>query len=154
DSGGTLESYKYLGLGTVVERDHPQTSVNLTYVSQTGSTGDAGDKYVGLDRFGRVVDQNWYNTSTSSSTDRFQYGYDADGNALYRNNTVNAAFGELYAYDSLNQLTSFQRGTLNGTFTGLTGSASRSQSWTPDALGNFTGVTTDGTSQSSTFNRQ
>jgi RHS repeat-associated protein len=154
DSGGTLEGYKYLGLGTVVERNHPQTYVNLTYVSQTGSTGDAGDKYVGLDRFGRVVDQNWYTTSTSSSTDRFQYGYDADGNVLYRNNTVNTAFGELYAYDSLNQLTSFQRGTLNGTFTGLVGSASRSQSWTPDALGNFTGVTTDGTSQTSTFNQQ
>jgi hypothetical protein len=29
DSIGTLETYKYLGLGTVVERDHPQISVNL-----------------------------------------------------------------------------------------------------------------------------
>ncbi len=154
DSGGTLEGYKYLGLGTVVERDHPQTSVNLTYISQTGSTGDAGDKYVGLDRFGRVVDQNWYDTATSSSTDEFVYGYDADGNVLYRNNLVNTAFGELYSYDNLNQLTSFQRGTLNGTFTGLVGSASRSQSWTPDALGNFTGVTTDGTNQTCTFNQQ
>jgi hypothetical protein len=53
DSAGTLESYKYLGLSTVVERDHPQNGVNLTYISQTSSTGDAGDKYVGLDRFGR-----------------------------------------------------------------------------------------------------
>src|SRR5207237_3470148 len=44
DSSATLESYKYLGLGTVVERDHPQTNVNLTYISQTGGTGDAGDK--------------------------------------------------------------------------------------------------------------
>src|SRR5262249_58413774 len=72
DTSATLESYKYLGLNTVVERDHPQTNVNLTYISQTGSTGDAGDKYIGLDRFGRVVDQNWYNTCTSTSTDRFQ----------------------------------------------------------------------------------
>ena len=55
DTSATLESYKYLGLTTVVERDHPQSGVNLTYISQTSSTGDAGDKYTGLDRFGRVV---------------------------------------------------------------------------------------------------
>jgi hypothetical protein len=51
DSIGVLESYKYLGLGTVVERDHPQTNVNQTYISQNGQTGDAGDQYTGLDRF-------------------------------------------------------------------------------------------------------
>ena len=55
DSSGTLESDLYLGLDTVVERDHPQTNVNQTYISQSGGTGDAGDKYIGLDRFGRVV---------------------------------------------------------------------------------------------------
>src|SRR5205807_1688088 len=59
DSTATLESYKYLGLSTVVERDHPQNSVNLTYISQTGGTGDAGDQYTGLDRLGRMVEQNW-----------------------------------------------------------------------------------------------
>src|SRR5713226_1736390 len=96
DSSATLESYKYLGLHTVVERDHPQTNVNLTYISQTGGTGDAGDQYTGLDRFGRVVEVNWYNTSTSSSTDDFQYGYDQDGNVLYKKNIVNSAFSELY----------------------------------------------------------
>ncbi len=32
----TLESYKYLGLDTVVERDHPQNNVNLTYIAQQG----------------------------------------------------------------------------------------------------------------------
>jgi hypothetical protein len=117
DSGNTLEAFKYLGLGTVVERDHPQPAVNLTYISQTSSTGDAGDQYVGLDRFGRVVDQNWYNTSTSSSVEDVQYGYDADSNVLWRNDPVNTAFGELYTYDGLNQLDSFQRGTLNSTKT-------------------------------------
>ena len=92
-----LESYKYLGLDTVVERDHPQNNVNLTYISQTGSTGDAGDQYTGLDRFGRVVDQNWYNTNTATSTDDFQYSYDRDGNVLYRQNVVDAVFSELYS---------------------------------------------------------
>jgi RHS repeat-associated protein len=157
DSGGVLESYLYLGLGTVVERDHPQSHVNLTYVKQgsdPNANGDGGDQYTGLDRFGRVIDQNWYNTNTATSTDRFQYGYDRDSNVLWRNNLVNAAFGELYAYDSLNQLTSFQRGTLNSTHIGLVGSASRSQSWSPDALGNFTGVTTNGSTQTRAHNQQ
>jgi YD repeat-containing protein len=157
DSGGTLESYLYLGLGTVVERDHPQTGVNLTYIKQgsdPNANGDGGDQYAGLDRFGRVIDQNWYDTNTATSTDRFQYGYDRDGNVLWRNNLVNTAFGELYAYDNLNQLTSFQRGTLNSIHTGLMGSASHSQSWTPDALGNFTSVATDGSSQTRTANQQ
>ena len=56
ESTGTLEGYKYLGLSTVVERDHAIPGVNQTFISQTGSTGDAGDKYTGLDRFGRVAD--------------------------------------------------------------------------------------------------
>jgi RHS repeat-associated protein len=154
DGTGTLESYRYLGLDTVVERDHSEDGVNLTYISQTGSTGDAGDKYTGLDRFGRVVDQNWYNTSTTSSTDDFQYGYDADGNVLYRNNTVNTAFGELYTYDGLNQISTFARGTLNGGHTGITGTPSRTQSWAYDGLGNMTSVTTSGTAQTRTANAE
>ena len=88
DSIATLESYKYLGLDTVVERDHPQTHVNATFISQSGGTGDAGDQYTGLDRFGRVVEVNWYNTSTSSATDDFQYGYDQGSNVLFKNNML------------------------------------------------------------------
>ena len=57
-----LERYAYLGLGTIVERAHGEPGVNLTYVS--GTAGDAGDQYAGLDRFGRVVDQRWVKTST------------------------------------------------------------------------------------------
>src|SRR5205823_13998410 len=100
DGGGTLESYKYLGLGTVLERDHPESGVN---------------GIVTLDRFGRVADQDWYNTGTSSSVDEYGYGYDRDSNRTYRENLVDAVFSELYSYDGLNQLTDFQRGTLNST---------------------------------------
>src|SRR5206468_4039258 len=136
DSSATLESYSYLGLATVVIRSHPQPGVDLTYVKQTGeSNGDAGDLYTGLDRFGRVVDQRWINTTSSTATDRFQYGYDRDGNRLYRDNLVNAAFGEVYTYDGLNQLASFDRGTLNGGKNGITGTVARSQDWDYDSLG-------------------
>jgi YD repeat-containing protein len=167
DSSSTLESYTYLGLDTVVQRAHPQNGINLTYIMQTGdSTGDAGDRYIGLDRFGRVVDQRWLNSSTLAATDRFQYGYDRDSNVLSRNNLVNTAFGELYhasgagnGYDGLNQLTGFARGTLSasgGTGTPLdtVSSPTHSQSWSLDALGNWTSVTTDGTPQSRSFNQQ
>ncbi len=55
DGSGTLERYEYLGLGTVVERRHPDTGVRLSYVKRnTEPVGDAGDQYTGLDRFGRV----------------------------------------------------------------------------------------------------
>jgi RHS repeat-associated protein len=154
DSTGILEGYKYLGLGTVVERDHPQVGVNLTYISPTGSTGDAGDQYTGLDRFGRVVEQLWQNTNTNTATDDTQYGFDADSNVLYQENKLNETLSQLFSYDGLNQLTGYQVGTLNSTKTGLTGSASASQSWGLDALGNWTSVTTDGTAQTNTANAQ
>lgn len=57
--GAHLEEYAYLGLGTVAERNHPETGVDRTYVKRVGEpAGDAGDQYAGLDRFGRVDDQH------------------------------------------------------------------------------------------------
>ncbi len=144
-----------MGLGTIVIRSHSQPGVDLTYVKQSGeSNGDAGDQYTGLDRFGRVVDQRWIKTSSGTATDRFQYGYDRDGNRLWRDNLVNSAFGELYSYDNLNQITSFNRGTLNGTKDGIVGSPQRQQGWDFDALGNFDSVTTDGNAQTRSHNDQ
>jgi YD repeat-containing protein len=107
-----------------------------------------------LDVFGRVVDQRWIVTSTGTATDRFQYGYDRDGNVLWKNNLVDAAFGEVYSYDGLSQLASFARGTLNSAKTGITGTAAKTESWSYDALGNRTGVTVNGTSQTDTANDQ
>src|SRR5207249_751232 len=134
-SGTTLESYSYLGLDMVVKRAHPEPGVDLTYIKQNGeSNGDAGDQYTGLDRFGRVVDQRWIVAGTGAATDRFQYAYDRDSSVLNKNNMVNSAMSESYTYDNLNQLTIFQRGT-------------HTQSWSLDALGNWSSVTTDGSTQ-------
>lgn len=36
----TLEGYTYLGLGTVIERNHPENGVNLTYIG-TGTVTPA-----------------------------------------------------------------------------------------------------------------
>ncbi len=149
----TLEGYTYLGLNTLAERTHPQPNVNLTYVAQTGDPTctpgvppcDGGDPYRGLDRFDRVVDQRW-RKSDGTHADRFGYGYDRNGNRLYRDNlhadTAAYDYDELYhagaGYDGFNQLTNFARGQLNAAKTGLeAGTLRRQIDWTFDALGNW-----------------
>lgn len=93
DGANTLEEYSYLGLGTVIRRAQSQAGVELTYLKQ-GAEGDgeAGDKYAGLDRFGRIRDQRWMKTSDALNRDRFEYGYDRNGKRLYEKNLVDAAF--------------------------------------------------------------
>jgi len=150
----TLESLDYLGLGTVVRASHPQSGVDLTYIKQSGeSNGDAGDQYTGLDRFGRVVDQRWINGS-GTAVDRYQYAYDADGNVNYRLNTLNTALSELYGYDGLGQVNSFARGTLTSDKTAISGSASRTQGFDFDAVGNWDSLTTNGTNVTRSNNKQ
>jgi RHS repeat-associated protein len=164
DSTATLEQYSYLGLGTVVKRAHPEPAVDLTYIKQPAElVGDAGDQYNGLDCFGRVVDQRWIPTaSPSQPTDRFQYGYDRDSNRQFRDNLVNAVFGELYhprgvvdtydgsgnllttGYDLLNRLPYFGRGQLNAARTDFQTAPGHTQQWGLDAVGNWKMLTTDG----------
>jgi hypothetical protein len=157
DSGDTIESYSYLGLSTTVRKTRPGSVLTLVKAYHA-SNGDAGDIYAGLDRFGRVVNQQWVTSDTPDGTsgdtlgtvtEQFQYAYDPDSNVLYRNNLVHSADSELYhangagestSYDSLNRLTSFRRGTLSasgGTGTPLdtVTTASATDNWTLDALG-------------------
>jgi hypothetical protein len=109
--------------------------MHLTFIKQSGeSNGDAGDQYIGLDRFGRIADQRWRTSSTD--LERRQYGHDRNSNRTYFDNLVETTRDELYGYDGLNQLTSMDRGTLNGTKDGISGSSSRSQDWDYDGLGN------------------
>ncbi len=154
DSSNTLESLTYLGWGTVVKRAHSQAGVDLSYIKLSGeSTGDAGDQYTGLDRFGRIVDQRWINGS-NVDVDRFKYGYDRDGNVLYKENVVNSGLSEVYTYDDLNQLASYKLGTLNGGKTDVTGSPANAQSWDYDATGNWDSVTNNGVTQTRGANKQ
>jgi RHS repeat-associated protein len=146
DGSITLESLTYLGLGTVVTRAHPQPGVDLTYVTGSATTSLSKDQYTGFDRFGRIVDQKW--TDGTNDLDRWQYGYDENGNRMYRDNTITAGFDELYhadgsssGYDNVNQLREFQRGTFSGNFHTIS-SETRKQVWTPDLLGNFVTVAT------------
>jgi RHS repeat-associated protein len=156
DSSGLLQGYFYIGLDTPVIQWNGN-NVLLSYESFDSSTGDGGDTLVGLDRFGRVVDQNWVQVSSLTafpSIDRIQYGYDADGNVLYEKNLSLTNQSGLYTYNTLNQLTDFSRGTLNSTDTAISGTPSTTESWGLDNLGNQTGTLTDGTPSSNSFNGQ
>lgn len=118
--GQSLETYSYQGLDTIIGRLRPQANTSET---------------IKLNPFGQVSTLQWNQGVTA--WDSFAYGYDADGNLLWTNNVRAGADGqfnlsESYAYNHLNQQTSFSRGTLdtnhiaNGT----------SVTWQVDSQGN------------------
>ena len=115
----TAESYTYLGISTVVQRSNPM--VTLSYIN--------GSNVTGLDSFGRVTDQKWTDTRTSTVTDDFGYTYDADSNRTKETNALYADFNTTYTYDSFNQLSSSTRAD-----------GKDSESWSSDPLGNSTTV--------------
>jgi RHS repeat-associated protein len=181
DAGGSdsghLVDYLYMGLSTMVQQADAN-GVELTYLQQSGDSDAitsgpqyAGDEVTGLGTFGQVIDQNWVNTTTPTptTTDRFQYNYDQDGNVLYSDNLVNSSESELYhsnstasgddntAYDPLERLTAFARGTLSASSNNdgvldTVSSPSQTQEFALDAIGNQTAVTTDGTTVDNTAN--
>ena len=157
DDTGTLQSYQYLGLNTVVVMDEPEADIELTYLSVDDETGSAGDEYTGLDQFGRVDEQLWYNTSTSTAVYDVQYIRDDDGNVLFAIDTLNSSMGGLFEYDNLGQVTEYEQGDVVylGPDYGISGSVVESENFTYDSLGNdlVNSTTTTGTTTiTSTFN--
>jgi RHS repeat-associated protein len=149
DAATHLADYTYLGLGTPVVVDYTQPDVKYTLIGTAGGDDpDTGDIYRGLDRFGRVKDAYWYDYGSSTDAARIQYGYNRVSNRTYRADPVavanSAQYEELYAYDGLQRLSRFNRGTLNGTKTGLT-AQSFAQCWTLDSTGNWKGFRQDDT---------
>jgi RHS repeat-associated protein len=122
---------------------------------QAGSPGPAGDQYVGLDQFGRIVEQQYSDGFDVDLT----YGYDADGNVLYEDNLNDSSESQLFhasgapsdgsGYDALNRLTSYEQGTLStssgGSMPDTVSSPVTSQSWSLDDLGNWDSQTVGST---------
>jgi RHS repeat-associated protein len=140
-----LVTYQYLGPSTIVETNSSQPGIQ---------------QLTSLDPFGRVADQDYVQTSTGQSTTQLQYGYDQDGNVLYSDDLTNVSSadgnastdGQLYSYDALNRLVSFERGTLASGDTSITGTPSANETWTLDNVGNMDSVTSAGTTTSRTIN--
>ncbi|CAN5164631.1 hypothetical protein BH10PLA2_BH10PLA2_24410 [soil metagenome] len=63
-----------------MEMGHPQTNVNLTYITQTGSTGDM---HVELDRFGRVVSNGQFLFSWPTIPRSAGFGFFVPESSLY-----------------------------------------------------------------------
>lgn len=76
---------------------------------------DTGDIYSGMDRFGRIKDLRWRNTSSNTDLSRVEYGYDRASNRIWRENPTDTGRQHdwLYGYDGLHQLKDGERGTLN-----------------------------------------
>jgi RHS repeat-associated protein len=129
--------YSYLGADTIVGQ----------------TDGNGVTETITLDGFGRTAEIKYVN-SDDVITDDFQYGYDQDGNVLYKANLVDTSLSQIYTYDNLNRLTGYEQGTLNDDDTAISGTPNASQSWTYDALGNQIAVTTNGTTVDNTTNSQ
>ena len=153
-----LEEYSYLGLGTIVERNRPQPGVKLSYIAQgsgdVASDSGTADPYVGLDRFGRVVDQRWRKGTTD--LDRSVYTYDKSSNRTSKDVLGSGAptnIDEAYFYDGLDRLTRVNRGTLVSN-TISDANAAWYQSFTLDGVGNWSSFNDNGTSQTRTHDRR
>jgi len=157
DAGSThLADYSYLGLGPArgllptvnspftlgaVEVDYTEPDIRYTLVGTVGGNDpDTGDIYRGFDRFSRVKDCYWYDYGGSTDVDRIKYGYDRNGNRLWRENTVAASYGknfdELYGYDLIDRLKEMGRGDLDSQHSSLNPQLFR-QDWSLDSTGNW-----------------
>jgi RHS repeat-associated protein len=129
--GDTLASYSYLGVGTIVKEDFEQPDVRLEYFFDSA--------YSGFDRFGRIVDQRWYDYGASADRDRYTYGYDRASNRLYRENATASGKDEFYTYDRVNRLVNSDRGDLNAGKTAISGTPVHEEDWNLDMTGNWSG---------------
>jgi RHS repeat-associated protein len=144
EGGGIIASMRFLGLGTLVGLDYEAAShVELTY--ENGGTGDAGDKYTGLDRFGRLVETIWKDASEDKVHSKF--GRNRAGGVVWRKDvkahslTVPVTTQDnYYWYDGLQQVSRHERGTLPGSppYSGVT-SPQQVEDFTYDETGNWLG---------------
>jgi RHS repeat-associated protein len=134
-----MVAYTKLGLDQTVIVAYPQPDVEMTYVKLSGEpNGDGGDIYTGLDRFNRVIDVRWINSS-NADINRFKYGFSRASNRLWRQNVVasSGGFDEQYLYDNLYQVTGRLQGTLSGGV--ITGTPVEEEDFNFDPTGNWPG---------------
>jgi RHS repeat-associated protein len=143
DSVGStsLAEMQYLGLGAVVRQDSPEADLQYTLINLAGGNDpDTGDIYSGWDRFTRVKDSRWRNSSTDEDLSRVQYGYNRASSRIWRANLSDPDrhYDWLYGYDGLQRLKNAARGTLGSGNTSIT-DAQFGQCWSLDPTGNWHG---------------
>jgi RHS repeat-associated protein len=140
-----LAGMRHLGLRTLVGQKYDAAS-NTEFTCEDGGTGDAGDKYTGLDRFGRLVETLWKNSSDTKV--RSKYGRNRVGDVVWRRDEKAHALSVItqdnfYWYDGLQQVTRHDRGNLTPTggpppYTGIDPTTRQQQEdFTYDETGNW-----------------
>ncbi len=135
----SLVQYAYNGLATPIKTTYPQPGLALDY-TVSGA----------LDNFNRIIDHAWKKSTTDVA--RIQHGYDRVGNRTYRKDMVSATNSELYGYDGMDQVKSLNRGTLNSTNNGITGS-NFTETWNYDGTGNWLQYVRAGVTENRTHNK-
>ena len=131
DSGETVDAaYKYLGLGQIVEED--DEGARLIYL---GEAHGLENNVIGLDRFGRVIQQLWQDGTYLNEIDCYTYAYDRAGNVTDRVNNMDLVLTDHYVYDDLDRLIEWDEGW----------PLVQQKVWSLDSLGNNISTTTGGT---------
>jgi RHS repeat-associated protein len=132
ESGSTLASMRYLGLRVPIDLLYDAAAnAELTY--QNGGTGDAGDIYTGIDRFGRLIETIW--KTSSAELLHTKYGRNRVGGVTWKRDVLAHASSvttedHFHWYDGLQQNYQHERGDLTPSggppYTGIA-SATRQQ---------------------------
>jgi len=78
----------------------------------------------------------------STPLEQLQYGFDRDSRRTWRQRATTQGWDNAYAYDSLNQVTAGNLGTLNLAHSAIAGVPSARSSWQYDETGNWHGYQT------------
>lgn len=122
-TGIVLAQFEYLGASVPAVADFPEPGLQHTWKMQPGDpTGDAGDPYVGYDRFGRTVRSRWLRPGSSSLPHvDVSWGYDRRFNKVWRRDLVAPDLApspvpehdQRAEYDALSRITGWKRGMLD-----------------------------------------
>ena len=149
DSATGTYQYDFLGAGRILNRAYPN-GTKLTMLN--GATDNIG---AGYDAARRPVDFASKLNSTGADLARFGYGYDAAGNRIFERRihepSGSGCKGETFGYDAVYRVISRKEGNLNGSGA-LQGSATTTQEFTLDGLGNWNSHKKNSSSYNQTIN--
>jgi len=138
NKGGANKGVRNLFLNTACNWYNPDTDQLVTTANHGARGASSGiDRWDSWDRFGRTASQKWVDGSTVQ--DQTDYTYDYAGNrlsrdipsSLYSTNDKD----QVYTYDDLHRLKTFDSGTLSGST--ISGTPKAEQDFTLDQLGNW-----------------
>ncbi len=132
-----LANYDYLG-SHVLERVY----ANGTRLSMLS---DSGNAQIGYDALPRLVQMRHLRGSTLMAG--YKYTYNRENMKTSTENLVSTTQSELYQYDSVYRIVDFKRGTLNASKTAIAGTASQTQAWQLDGVGNWAATSVNGQTQ-------